>query len=188
MGLETHEHSVILKIILVLEIILALKHLQSSLWVQSWFTSEARMTEFSLSKKIWTNYFFTEKKKILIKKCRVYIMGKKKRWRAWTPGRFCEVASHGKAFSFFSVFLKKISINCRFFTQKEHLPAQKKETFCMKKITSYLLRFCKTNSRPLLKKNTYLLQKKEVLIEKLKTVLPAVILKKKSWPPTSPYF
>ena len=105
--------------------------------------------------------------------------GKKKRRRAWTPGRFCEVASHGKAFSFFSVFLKKISINCRFFTQKEHLPAQKKETFCMKKITSYLLRFCKTNSRPLLKKNTYLPQKKEVLIEKLKTVLPAVIFKKK---------
>ena len=91
---------------------------------------------------------------------------KKKRRRAWTPGRFCEVASHGKAFSFFSVFLKKISINCRFFTQKEHQPAQKKETFCMKKITSYLLRFCKTNSQPLLKKNTYLLQKKEVLIEK----------------------
>ena len=58
----------------------------------------------------------------------------------------------------------------------------------MKKKTSYLLRFCKTNSRPLLKKNTYLLQKKEVLIEKLKTVLPAVILKKKSWPPTSQNF
>ena len=93
-----------------------------------------------------------------------------------------------RLFLFFSVFLKKISINCRFFTQKEHLPAQKKETFCMKKITSYLLRFCKTNSRPLLKKNTYLLQKKEVLIEKLKTVLPALILKKNSWPPTSQNF
>ena len=62
---------------------------------------------------------------------------KKKRRRAWTPGRFCEVASHGKAFSFFPVFLKKISINCRFFTQKEHLPAQEKETFCMKKITFF---------------------------------------------------
>ena len=58
----------------------------------------------------------------------------------------------------------------------------------MKKITSYLLRFWKTNSRPLLKKNTYLFQKKEVLIEKLKTVLPAVILKKKSRPPTSQNF
>ena len=46
---------------------------------------------------------------------------------------------------------------------------------CMKKIMSYLLRFCKTNSRTLLKKNTYLRKKKEVLIEKLKTVLPAVI-------------
>ena len=52
---------------------------------------------------------------------------------AWTPGRFCEVASHGKAFSFFSFFLKKISINCRFFTQKEHLPAQKKRSFARKK-------------------------------------------------------
>ena len=60
----------------------------------------------------------------------------KKRRRAWTPGRFCEVAGHEKAFSFFSFFLKKISLNCRFFTQKEHLPAQKKETFCMKKISS----------------------------------------------------
>ena len=57
----------------------------------------------------------------------------KKRQRAWTPGRFFEVASHGKDFSFFFVFLKKISINCRFFTQKEHLPAQKKRSFARKK-------------------------------------------------------
>ena len=56
-----------------------------------------------------------------------YCQEKKERRRAWTPGRFCEVASHAKAFSFFPCFLKKISINCRFFTQKEHLPAQKKK-------------------------------------------------------------
>merc|ERR1711917_150782 len=31
-----------------------------------------------------------------------YILNKiKKRPRAWTPGRFCEVASHGKAFFFY---------------------------------------------------------------------------------------
>ena len=59
----------------------------------------------------------------------------------------------------------------------------------MKKITSCLLIFFKTNSRSLLKKSTYLPHKKEVLIEKLKIVLLAVILKKKnSEPPTSQNF
>ena len=76
-----------------------------------------------------------------------------------------------------------------FFYSKRAPTCSKKETFCMKKIASYLLRFCKTNSRPLLKKNTYLHQKKEILIGKLKTVLPAVILKKKkSRPLTSQNF
>ena len=73
----------------------------------------------------------------------------------------------------------KMSKNCRLFTQKEHIPAQEKTKFCTKKITSCLLWFCKTNPRPLLKKNTFLRPKKEVLHEKLKTILPAVILKKK---------
>merc|ERR1712208_130472 len=64
-----------------------------------------------------------------------YILNKiKKRPRAWTPRRFCEVASHGKDFSFFFYFLKKISINCRFFTQKEPLPTKKKKrSFTQKK-------------------------------------------------------
>ena len=95
---------------------------------------------------------------------------RKKRRRAWTPGRFCEVASHRKAFSFFFLFLKKISINCRFFTQKEHLPAQKKEVL-HKKITSYLPWFCKTKSRSLLTKNTYLSKKKKCCTKKIMSYL-----------------
>ena len=49
------------------------------------------------------------------------------------PGDFVKSLVTERLFFFFSFFLKKISINCRFFTQKEYLPAPKKEKFCTKK-------------------------------------------------------
>merc|ERR1712243_156679 len=89
------------------------------------------------------------------------------------------------------------SNNCRFFTQKDH-PAPQKLKFCLKKIVFFNSKrppslaknrnFACKNDKKLTQKMKNHPKKPEVLHEKLKVVLPMVILKKNPDPQLHQFF